>query len=73
MWKGLEWPGKGPGTHPLVLLCFLVVYLDLRLNMIYLKLQLKSFVDSLFYNLIAWLLYTESDNAENDNSDNLVM
>ena len=63
MWKDIEWPGKGPGSSPLVLPWFLVVDLDLRLNLRYLKIELKVLVDCFFYNLITWSPYTVSDNV----------
>ena len=63
MWKYLEWLCKGPGACPLMLPLFLVVDLDLSLNLGDLKKELKFLVDYLFCNLIAWLSYTEIDNA----------
>ena len=64
MCKYPEWPGKSPGARLLVLPWFIVVDLDLRLKMRYLKLELKVLVGWLFWNLIAWLPYTDNDNAE---------
>ena len=41
-----------------------MVDLDLRLNVIYLKIEMKVLVDRLFYDLLALISYTESDNSE---------
>ena len=64
MWKGLEWSGKGPGYLPLMLTWFIVVELDLKVNVKDFKLELKVLVDCLLCNLIVWLPYTEINNAE---------
>ena len=64
MWKDIECQGKCPGARPLVLPWFLVVDLDLRLKMRYLKLELKVIVGWLFWDLIVWLPYTGDVNAE---------
>ena len=64
MVKGLEWSGKVPGSLPLVLLLFLLVDLDLRLNLIYLKVELKVLVDFLFCDLIAWLPCTRDGSVK---------
>ena len=41
-----------------------MVYLDLRIKISDLKIELKVLVDFFFCNLIPWLLYTVNDNAE---------
>ena len=63
MFKGLEWSGKVPGSLPLVMLLFLLVDLYLRLNLIYLKVELKVLVDFLFCDLIVLLPYTVGYNV----------
>ena len=41
-----------------------MVGLELRLNVIYFKFELKVLFDYLFCDLIAWLPYTKRDNAK---------
>ena len=63
MRKCIEWPGKGPGARPLVMPCFLLLDFDLRLNVRYLKIELKVLVDCFLCSLKKCLPYTDSDNV----------
>ena len=66
-WKDIGWTGEGPRAFQMVLPWFLVLYLDLRLKVRDVKLELKILVDYLLCNLIAWLPWNDNVSIKNKN------